>query len=223
MKKFDILGCGNVALSMVCNTIFKIYGKNVIVRIVKNIPTNDDTPFKIRGFRFEEFKYNEWKSSPSIEIIIGVMRVKNKMLVYDFFRKTHSIRFEKYSNLIHSDTSFAETVKLGQGIHSNAGVVVGPNARIDNLVTINRNVSIGHHTRISNFCSLNPGSNIAGFCDIGESVTIGMGANVMDGIKVGGNTVIGAGSLVTKDIPENVVAYGSPAKIIRDNKDENNI
>jgi acetyltransferase-like isoleucine patch superfamily enzyme len=44
-----------------------------------------------------------------------------------------------------------------------------------------------------------------------------MGVNILDGIKIGKNTIIGAGSVVTKDIPDNVVAYGSPCKIIRDN------
>jgi acetyltransferase-like isoleucine patch superfamily enzyme len=45
-----------------------------------------------------------------------------------------------------------------------------------------------------------------------------MGVNIIDGIKVGKNTIIGAGSVVTRDIPDNVVAYGSPCKIIRDNE-----
>ena len=44
-----------------------------------------------------------------------------------------------------------------------------------------------------------------------------MGANVIDGINIGKNTIIGAGSVVTKPIPDNVVAYGAPAKVIRNN------
>jgi acetyltransferase-like isoleucine patch superfamily enzyme len=46
---------------------------------------------------------------------------------------------------------------------------------------------------------------------------IGMGTNILNQVKIGKNTIIGAGSVVTKDIPDNVVAYGSPCKIIRDN------
>lgn len=45
-----------------------------------------------------------------------------------------------------------------------------------------------------------------------------MGANIIDGIKIGENSIIGAGSLVTKDIPSGVVAYGNPCKIIRKNE-----
>lgn len=51
---------------------------------------------------------------------------------------------------------------------------------------------------------------------IGRNCWIGAGAIIMPGVTVGDNTVIGAGSLVTKDIPANVVAYGSPCRVIRE-------
>jgi acetyltransferase-like isoleucine patch superfamily enzyme len=45
-----------------------------------------------------------------------------------------------------------------------------------------------------------------------------MGSNIIDNVKIGKNVIIGAGSLVTKDIPDNVVAYGNPCKIVRKNE-----
>lgn len=51
---------------------------------------------------------------------------------------------------------------------------------------------------------------------IGRNCWIGAGAILMPGVTIGDNTVIGAGSLVTKDIPANVVAYGSPCRVIRE-------
>ena len=50
---------------------------------------------------------------------------------------------------------------------------------------------------------------------IGRNCWLGAGVIVLPGITIGDNTVIGAGSLVTHDIPSNVVAYGSPCKVIR--------
>jgi maltose O-acetyltransferase len=52
----------------------------------------------------------------------------------------------------------------------------------------------------------------------GTGTTIGVGANIINGVKIGNNTVIGAGSVVTKDIPDNVVAYGNPCGVIRPNE-----
>lgn len=51
---------------------------------------------------------------------------------------------------------------------------------------------------------------------IGENVWIGAGAIILPGVKIGENSVIGAGSVVTKDIPANVVALGSPCRVIRE-------
>ncbi len=50
---------------------------------------------------------------------------------------------------------------------------------------------------------------------IGHNVWIGGNAIVMPGVTIGDNTIIGAGSVVTKDIPANVIAIGNPCKVLR--------
>lgn len=50
---------------------------------------------------------------------------------------------------------------------------------------------------------------------IGNNVWIGANVTILPGVTIGENTVIGAGSVVTKDLPSNVVAYGNPCKVIR--------
>ena len=51
---------------------------------------------------------------------------------------------------------------------------------------------------------------------IGRNVWLGGGCVLLPGVSIGDNTVIGAGSIVTKDIPANVVAYGNPCRVIRE-------
>ncbi|WP_321018774.1 DapH/DapD/GlmU-related protein, partial [Eisenbergiella porci] len=53
---------------------------------------------------------------------------------------------------------------------------------------------------------------------LGNNVWIGGGAIILPGVTIGDNVVIGAGSVVTKDIPSNTIAYGSPCQVIRDNE-----
>lgn len=48
---------------------------------------------------------------------------------------------------------------------------------------------------------------------IGKSAKIGAGCTLLPDVKIGANSLIGAGSVVTKDIPESVVAFGNPAKV----------
>ncbi|BBO00415.1 sugar O-acetyltransferase [Sporolactobacillus terrae] len=50
---------------------------------------------------------------------------------------------------------------------------------------------------------------------IGTNVWIGAGVQILPGVTIGDHSVIGAGSVVTRDIPANVVAYGSPCRVIR--------
>jgi acetyltransferase-like isoleucine patch superfamily enzyme len=50
---------------------------------------------------------------------------------------------------------------------------------------------------------------------IGKNVFIGAGCKILKGVTIGENSVIGAGSIVTRDIPANVIAAGNPARVIR--------
>ena len=51
--------------------------------------------------------------------------------------------------------------------------------------------------------------------EIGDNVWIGARVIILPGVHIGSGAVIGAGSIVTKDIPQNVVVVGNPAKIIK--------
>lgn len=50
---------------------------------------------------------------------------------------------------------------------------------------------------------------------VGDDVWIGANVTVLPGVTIGSNTVIGAGSVVTKDIPSGVIAFGNPCRVIR--------
>lgn len=54
---------------------------------------------------------------------------------------------------------------------------------------------------------------------IGNDSWIGGGSIILPGVTIGKNTIIGAGSVVTKDIPDNVIAYGNPCRVMKQNKE----
>lgn len=53
---------------------------------------------------------------------------------------------------------------------------------------------------------------------IGDNVWIGGGVVILPGVTIGNNVVIGAGSVVTKDLPDDVIAYGNPCRVVRENQ-----
>jgi len=75
--------------------------------------------------------------------------------------------------------------------------------------------NVGHNTEMGRNTFVAGGCNFGGGTIIGESSWIGMGTIVIQDIKVGGNVMVGGGSLVVKDIGDDWLAYGAPAKLIR--------
>ncbi len=112
---------------------------------------------------------------------------------------------------------YGKYIFLGDNVNINFGCVI-----LDcNEVHIGDNVMFGpcvqvyaaHHP-IDAFERIK-GSEISSPVHIGNRVWIGGGAIILPGVSIGDNTTIGAGSVVTKDVPANVVAAGNPARVIR--------
>lgn len=102
----------------------------------------------------------------------------------------------------------------------NENLKLGKNVDIGAFTYINAKmgVKIGENAQIGSHCSLYSVSTIdekEGKITIGKNAKIGTHSVIMPGVTIGENSVIGAFSLVNKDIPPNVVAYGIPAKIAR--------
>ncbi|ADZ82389.1 sugar O-acetyltransferase [Cellulosilyticum lentocellum] len=117
---------------------------------------------------------------------------------------------------------YGKHIEVGDNFFANYNCTILDVAKvkIGNNVMFAPNVAIytaGH--------PLHPEARNSGY-EYGISVTIGdnvwLGGNVVvtPGIKIGNNVVIGAGSVVTKDIPDNVVAAGNPCKVIREITEE---
>jgi sugar O-acyltransferase (sialic acid O-acetyltransferase NeuD family) len=105
---------------------------------------------------------------------------------------------------------------IGIGSNIMTGTVITSDVHIEKGTLINLNCTIGHDSIIGKFVELSPGVHISGNCTIGDYTVLGTNACVLPKLTIGKNAIIGAGSVVTKNIPDNCVAVGTPAKIIKE-------
>lgn len=97
-------------------------------------------------------------------------------------------------------------------------VYMGPHVKLDphfpNLVEIGDNVLIGMDTRISTH-EISRNQLTLGRVSIGENTVIGAFSTIKCGVKIGSNAEIAMGSVVSRDVPDNCMAIGNPARIVR--------
>ena len=98
--------------------------------------------------------------------------------------------------------SISYKTKIGAGV-----LIAHPYATIINAESIGKDFSCLHCTTL--------GATPKGRPIIGDNVTLGANVTIIGPIRVGSNVNIGAGSVVVKDIPDNCIAAGNPAKVIR--------
>ncbi len=127
-----------------------------------------------------------------------------------------SLGFEM-PNLVHPSAVLAPDVELGPGAIVMPGAIVSTGAKVGANVILNTACSVDHDCRVAEGAHIAPGVHISGRVTIGRAAWVGPGAVVLEDVNIGADALIGAGSLVLKDIPGGVVAYGSPAKVIRPN------
>ena len=97
------------------------------------------------------------------------------------------------------------------------GAIIQSSVKIGKHCIINTGVSIDHDCLIQDYVHIAPGCTLCGNVKIGEGSFIGAGTVIIPEVSIGNWSVIGAGSVVTRDIPDNVVAYGSPCKTAKQN------
>ncbi len=112
---------------------------------------------------------------------------------------------------------YGKQIRIGKRFFANFNLTILDEAR----VTIGDDCFIGPNVSIYTAChstdpvERNTRREWAEPVTIGDNVWIGGSVTILPGVTIGSNVTIGAGSVVTRDIPDNVVAVGNPCKVIK--------
>ena len=144
-------------------------------------------------------------------IAIGAPRVRERI----HSRMTSQSMKPEFATLIDPSAIIGKDVHLGRGSIVCAGVVATVKISVGDHFIVNLNSTIGHETKIGDFVTLAPLVAISGRVNIADLVEIGTGASVKQGLCLGHGAMLGMGGVLTKDIPENSLYFGNPAKFIK--------
>ena len=118
-------------------------------------------------------------------------------------------------SLIHPSSQVSKRCSLDIGSVVMPLCIINSSSKLGKGVIVNSNSVVEHDNFLMDFSSLAPGVKTGGNVTIGIRSSISIGATIKNNIKVGSDSVIGACAYVNKNIGDNSVFYGNPAKFVR--------
>ncbi len=149
--------------------------------------------------------------------LITIGSTKDNTKRYTLFNMAKEIGY-KFPVIISPEAIIDESVRIDEGTVIMPGNIINIDSSIGKNCIVNTGAIIGHNCKIGDHCHIAPGTHISGSVVINELSFIGIGATIIQGVKIGKNVTIGAGSVVIKNVPDNVIIVGNPAKIVENKK-----
>lgn len=145
----------------------------------------------------------------------GFIGMTQEKKVFESFKKL-GIPQDRYINIIDPSASYGEEYcKIGKGILMAPLSQLSPDVTIGNNCIILPNSFVGHDSILEDHVSIATNSVIGANVIVGTGCHIGSNATIREKIKIGKFSLVGMGAVVTKDVPDNAIVIGNPAKILK--------
>ncbi len=189
---------------------------------IDNLMFYDDVNADVSGTLFNKFPIiktiedasNYFKNIDN-KFTIGIGSPTLRKKLYDKFTAIGGVYT---STISHSSSIGSYDVNIGLGSNVLSGVTISNNVTIGIGAILYYNSIVTHDCTIGDFVEISPGATILGRCKIGNYCQIGANSTILPDVHIGENVVIGAGAVVTKNIPNNSLVVGIPARIIKELK-----
>jgi sugar O-acyltransferase (sialic acid O-acetyltransferase NeuD family) len=123
-------------------------------------------------------------------------------------------------SVVHPRSFVDATAEVGAGSVVMPGAVVHKFTRIGAQAVVNTCAAIDHECVVGQGVHVMGSAAVAGRVQIGDFATIGTNATVLPDLHIGDRAFVGAGAVVTRDVPDNAVVAGVPARYVRDQQSQ---
>lgn len=178
----------------------------------------DDVNDNVPEFLFNKFpilrnekQVKEFFAINGYDFTIGIGNPQLRLQLYLKFKELGGL----YCSTISPQATIGHyDIEIGLGCNVLSNAIFSNSVKIGKGCVIYYNVTLTHDCILGDFVELSPNVTLLGHVEVGSGTQIGASATVLPKIKIGNNVIVGAGSVVTKDIPDNCLVYGVPARII---------
>jgi sugar O-acyltransferase (sialic acid O-acetyltransferase NeuD family) len=150
-----------------------------------------------------------WLKDKSLAMVCSISNPNIRKEIVQKLKSTNN----EFVSLIHPKVELSKTVNISRGTIICEGAKFTVNINIGHHVIIYHDCVICHDAMIEDYCSILPSVNISGNVHIKPGTTLGTGSKIIQNIQIGSDVMVGAGAVVVKDVPNNVITMGVPAKI----------
>lgn len=132
---------------------------------------------------------------------------------HHLYALARSVGFDVVS-AVHPSAVVSRESAIGAGVTVLAGAIINAGAQLGENVIVNTGAIVEHDCLIADHVHIATGAALAGTVTVGEESHIGLGASVREGRTIGCHVIVGAGAVVVDDVPDGVVVYGVPARVM---------
>lgn len=202
---------------------------SVIANAIFDANRRGDKTWEIKGYLNDRINVGE-----SIEIlpVLGKLSDVNKFIDEGYYFINAILRIdgqkerismieslnipdERLATFIHPLSYIAPNVVLGNGTVVMPNVSISSGTKFGNSCLIMVGATIGHDNNIGSYCHFAAQCCVGAYTNIRDGVHIGLNATTRENLTIGKNATLGMGSVLTKDIGDNEIWVGNPAKFLR--------
>lgn len=122
------------------------------------------------------------------------------------------------ATLVHPTVWVPASSSIGRGCIVDPGCHIGPDVRIGDNTAVLFESNVPHDCEVGDHCVLSANAILSGHCKVGEGAYVAAGAVVKEDVSIGSWSIVGMGSAVFRDVPDDVIALGNPARVVKNNE-----